>query len=241
MDTFDTMLGAPEGSAKAAVTLPVNPTPGALDRIPDALRAVAPHMTDADVAVWQQALLPPMRSTGIMTNRRVAMFIGQMAHESIGFVALSENLNYSAERLCQVWPNHFPGNPVAGQLRVDFFAHNPEALANLIYAGRMGNGPVSSGDGWMFRGGGLTGLTGRAMYTALATDIGRSLAEAVAWVRTPAGAAVSACWYWGKHSLNAPADEWNVEAVTRAINGGLIGLQSRETLTNGALLAVGGV
>ena len=199
-----------------------------------ALAAVAPH---ADAA-WSAALAAPMASSGVTTPRRVAMFVGQCAVESGGFTALVECLNYSADRLCVVWPNRFiPGSALTASCAAD-----PAALANYVYADRMGNGPEGSGDGYQFRGRGLIQLTGRSAYSRFARSLGKPLDAAfLAWCATPDGAAQSACWFWAANGLNSLSDGWQVTTVTRRINGGLNGLADRLTACNRALAALGAV
>ena len=205
------------------------------DTIPRVLAAVAPR---ADAAVWAAALEAPMRSSGLTTPRRLAMFLGQCAEESNGFSALVENLNYSAERLCEVWPAHFvPGSSLTGAC-----ASDPERLANYVYADRMGNGDESSGDGFKFRGRGLIQLTGRTNYSRFARSIGRPVDDAfLAWCETPAGAAQSACWFWAMTpAILAKSDAWDITTVTRWVNGGLGGLAARVFACNRALAAIVG-
>jgi putative chitinase len=201
----------------------VNP----LDSLASVIRAVAPH---ADAAAWAAALAPAMRSAGIVTPKRVAMFVSQCAAESAGFTVLAENLNYHAERLCAVWPSRFPSVAAAAP-----FALEPERLACRVYADRMGNGAEESGDGWTFRGAGLIQLTGRANYTLFAKAAGRDLDSCSAWLQTPAGAAASACWFWSTRGLNGFADAWDIEGTTRRINGGVEGLAARQVLAKVAL------
>lgn len=198
-----------------------------LDSLPGVIRAVAPHI---DAAAWATALAPVMRSSGIVTPRRIAMFAGQCAVESAGFTVLEENLNYSAGRLCQVWPARFPTLAAATP-----FAGNPQALACCVYADRMGNGDAASGDGWRFCGRGLIQLTGRSNYEAFAKAVTRPVDDVITWVTTPAGAAASACWFWTARGLNTLSDAWDVEGVTRRINGGTEGLAAREALCDAAL------
>lgn len=195
----------------------------ALDRLALALNRLAPALGAARVAVWAEALTPPMRSSGIVTPNRAAAALGQFDYESDGFSALTENLNYThADRIFAVFPSHFTDiNDAAA------YAGNPEALANRVYASRMGNGDEASGDGWRFRGGGLIQITGRDNYARLAGDLGMELNDVAAWVRMPAGAAASACWFWSRHALNQDADRWDIRAVTRAINGGYTGYSDR--------------
>ena len=211
--------------------------PAAIPGLAAAISAAAPQLADVDRATWEAALTAPMLKADITKPRRVASFTGQVAVESGGFRDLVEDLSYSAERLCQVWPSRFPDLDTA-----DPCARNPEALANRVYSGRLGNGPEGSGDGWRFRGRGLIQLTGRANYTALATWLadGRTADDLADWLATSEGAAASACWFWSAHGLNAMADAWQVTASTQRINGGSNGLQARLAACNAALKAVGG-
>jgi putative chitinase len=200
-----------------------------------AVSAVAPHLPDNIVQTWTDALSAPMRSCGMLAPNRAAAALGQFSEESGGFSVLQENLRYSAQRLRAVWPSRFPTLEAAAP-----YADNPEALANLVYAGRMGNGDAVSGDGWRFRGEGLIELTGRELDTKFAAAFGKALDEAMAWLLTPPGAATSACWYWSLRSLNHLADAWDITGITRLVNGGLTNLQTRVNLSNLALAAIGG-
>lgn len=196
------------------------------DPIARVLAAIAPR---ADPAVWAAALADPMRSSGIVTPRRIAMFLGQCAEESGGFRVLQEDLIYTASRLCQVWPDRFPT-----LARAQPYACNPTALGNLVYANRMGNGDEASGDGYRFRGRGLIQLTGRDMVTRfLGSQPDKT--HGPEWLATPAGAAASACWFWSTRQLNPLADAWDVVSVTSRINGGLDGLGTRDATTSAAL------
>ena len=206
-----------------------------LDRLPDAVAAVARSLDDSAVESWSTTLAPPMRSSGITTPRRVAAFLGQVSHESAGFAVMEENLHYTAARLCQVWPARFviPTSALCRRC-----AGNPEALANEVYGGRLGN--VRQGDGWLFHGRGLIQLTGRVNYQAFATAVGRHVDDMPAYLATPAGAAASACWFWTSHALNGLADSWAITAATVRISGGTNGLPQRIELCNAALAVLGG-
>lgn len=195
------------------------------------LAAVAPH---ADSAVWIDALAPCMGSSGIVTPRRIAMFLGQCSEETGGFGELQEDLVYSADRLIEVWPERFPTRAEALP-----FAYNPRVLANHVYANRLGNGDEASGDGWRFRGRGLIQLTGRDMTMRfLASLPDKTLTPD--WLATPPGAAASACWYWStRGGLNALSDAWDIAAVTERINGGQVNQQTRIATTSAALAALG--
>lgn len=196
------------------------------------ITAVAPH---SDEATWAKALLAPMAANGINTPRRIAMFIGQCAEESAGFSTLEEDLFYTTpRRLCQIWPTHFATEADAAP-----YIGEPEMLADLVYAGRLGNHDMDSGDGWRFRGRGLIQITGRWNYTAFAHAVAQSPYEIGAWMLTPPGAAASACWYWASRpAINALTDAWDVVGVTRLINGGETDEARRALLCGAALAAI---
>jgi putative chitinase len=156
----------------------------------------------------------------IGTPKRQAAFIGQCAVESANFTRLQENLNYSAQRLTQVWFSRFPNVSMA-----EPYAHNPEKLANFVYAGRMGN--LQDGDGWKFHGRGLIQLTGRENYANCGSGIGVDIIDNPDLLLTPKYAALSAGWFWNKKGLNALADTQEYGTMTRRINGGLTGLEER--------------
>jgi putative chitinase len=120
------------------------------------------------------------------------------------------------------------------------FSQNPERLANDVYANRLGNGDESSGDGWRFRGAGLIQITGRQLYSELATAIVRDIDSLADWMQTPAGAAMSACWYWNLRHLNPIADGWDIQRITLLVNGGLTNLPTRTALSTAALHAFEG-
>jgi len=186
---------------------------------PEQLRQ-ATGCTQAAAIAFASPLTVAMRRWGVT---RAAEFVGQIAVESGQLSRLVENLNYTTpERLMAVWPRRFPTRDSALP-----FVREPEALANLVYGGRMGN--VQPGDGWRFRGRGLKQLTGRNNYQAyqLASDIPVLVDPDV--LLNPTFAADSAAWFWSANGCEAIAD--NVEELTRRINGGLTGLQDRIQLT----------
>lgn len=158
---------------------------------------------------------------------RLAHWLGQMAHESGGFTRLVENLNYtSADTIARVWPSRFTKASAVA------FVRNPEALANSVYSGRMGN--VQPGDGWRYRGRGLVHLTGRENYQRAQAANGIPLVTNPDLAADPEIAVRLAVWYWNSKNLNVIADADNATALTRRINGGTIGLQDRITRTNRA-------
>src|SRR5438876_8278870 len=162
------------------------------------------------------------------TPLRVAHFMAQVLHESGGLAVQVESLNYSAERLPKVWPSRFKPT---GPLDPADFAHDQQKLGNEVYGGRMGNsGP---NDGFTYRGRGLLQLTGKDSYQEATTTLRAQNPAAPDFVATP-DAVFSAQWClavaaaeWASKGCNALADEDDIRKVTKAINGGLIGLSDR--------------
>jgi putative chitinase len=220
--------------AAAIIVLAASPPPLPPGRLDPALCAVAPHLTDDGRAAWVTALGPPLLRAGITAPRCVAAFLGQCAVESGGFRDLQEDLGYSAARLCEVWPERFPTAEAAQAC-----AHQPETLANRIYASRMGNAGEASGDGWRFRGRGLIQITGRSAYEHFARAMNMTLDQAVEHAATQNGAIDSAVWFWSANELNALATTWSVDLITRKINGGMTGAAERTRLCEAALQALG--
>ena len=178
---------------------------------------------------WHAALVDVLPKYGIDTERRMAHFISQCAHESNNFRSLEENLNYSEKSLLAVFGRYFGDAPKASAAE---YARNPEKIANRVYFDKyrkykMGN--TNEGDGWLFRGRGLKQLTGRENYTNFGKSIDITAEEAAEYVATPAGAVESACWFWNAKNLNNIADTDDVTKMTKIINGGNIGLESRQT------------
>lgn len=156
---------------------------------------------------------------------RLSHFLAQTAHESGGFTAIVENLNYSADSLSKIFHKYFT------DVDPNDYARQPEKIANRVYANRMGNGDEESGDGYKFRGRGLIQLTGKNNYSAMASDLGIDVDQCSEYLETPEGAVESAAWFWNKNGLNKLADADDVVAVTKRINGGTIGLEDREKHT----------
>jgi putative chitinase len=154
---------------------------------------------------------------------RLAGFLAQVAHESGGFVAVKENLNYSAKGLMGIFKKYFPDEATAKA-----YERQPEKIANKVYANRMNNGDEASGDGYRFCGRGLIQLTGRANYTKFAADLGMSIEDTVAYLETPNGAVASAGWFWDNNNLNQYCDANDFVTLTKRINGGTIGIEDRK-------------
>lgn len=158
---------------------------------------------------------------GISTRVQLAMFVAQLAHESF-LLPQEENLNYSAQRLMQVWPGRFPTYAVASR-----YARNPKALGNRVYDGRMGNG---AGEGYLYRGRGLIMLTGKDNYRRYSAMTGFDLVKDPSLLLQYGVSAEVAGAFWKDNNLSPLAQRGDVRAVTRGINGGYIGLSDRERL-----------
>jgi putative chitinase len=161
----------------------------------------------------------------INTPLRLAHFLAQCGHESGGFRATQENLNYSAKGLNGIFKKYFPTEASAAA-----YARNPQKIANKVYANRMSNGDEASGDGFKFRGRGYIQLTGRANYTLFGKAIGEDVTGNPDIV-SGKYALLSAAWFWSNNGLNKLADGGSTDAVvttiTRRVNGGTIGLADR--------------
>lgn len=160
-----------------------------------------------------------------LTGLPLAHFLAQCAHESGNFQFVRENLNYSADSLLKVFPRYFKD-----KLTADKYARKPEAIANRVYANRIGNGDEASGDGYRFRGRGYIQLTGRDNYKSFGEYIGQDVVsnpDAVATIYP----LESAYWFFTTRKLIDLAKEGDsedvVKRITRIVNGGFHGLQDR--------------
>lgn len=171
---------------------------------------------------WIEPIQTVFRRFNI-TGLDAALLLAHIGHESNDLRRLEENLNYTAQRLMQVWPSRFRTIEHARE-----FERNPEKLANAVYGGRMGNNSI--GDGWRFRGRGPIQITGRDNYTRLARDTGTPALYNPDILITDMDAGItSACWFW-----NTYVHSKTIEGSTRNINGGLNGLADREQRFNRA-------
>ena len=186
---------------------------------------------------WYSALSQLLPDYEINTPQRIAAFVAQCAHESGGFMVLKENLNYKAATLRKIFPKYFPTDEMANQYAS--MPNKQEAIANLVYANRMGNGSPESGDGWKFCGRGLIQLTGRSNYESLAETLEMPLDEAVEYLETAGGALESAAWFWANNGLNEIADTDDIVRATKKVNGGTIGLEERTHLWEKARSVLG--
>jgi putative chitinase len=170
---------------------------------------------------------------GIVTPIHKAHFLAQLAHESCGFTVLTENLNYSAKGLLATFPKYFGATTAAS------YARKPVAIANRVYANRLGNGAEASGDGWLYRGRGPIQCTGKDNYRAFSLSYfgDERLVRAPDLLLNPVIGCMFAGWFWQQRNINAVVDEDDIlnlfaenddiRSVTRKVNGGTNGLDDR--------------
>ncbi len=156
----------------------------------------------------------------VNTPQRVAHFLAQVLYESTMLRETEEDLDYSADRLLEIFPRYFTDT----EARV--YDRQPEEIANRVYANRMGNGDEASGDGWRYRGRGAIMLTGKDNYRAFQrwlapTELNRPDDVAHQY------AIAAAAWYWDSRHLNDYADRDDIRGIIRRINGGYNGFHSR--------------
>jgi putative chitinase len=178
------------------------------------------HIPDAVISQIPDAA----KKFNITNPLRLAHFLAQCGHESAGFKAIQENLNYSADGLKKIFPKYFPGNLAEG------YAKNPEKIASKVYGSRMGNGDETTKEGFKFRGRGYIQLTGKDNYTKFGKFIGEDTVSNPDLVATKYPLA-SAAFFFDSNKLWAicdkGADDATVTAVTKRVNGGTIGLPDR--------------
>lgn len=204
-------LGISESAAAPAVAIP--PSAFKLDKLKG-------HIPDSVIAQ-----IPDTAAKFNITNTlRLAHFLAQCGHESGGFKAVSENLNYSADGLKKIFPKYFPGN------LNESYARNPEKIANRVYSSRMGNGDENSGEGFKFRGRGYIQLTGKSNYSSFDKMVAEDILANPDLVATKYPL-MSAAFFFNSNNLwsicDKGADDATVTAVTKRVNGGTIGLADR--------------
>ena len=168
-------------------------------------------------------------------DNRLAMWLAQCGYESTHFNKLREGMSYSAAGLMKTWPHEFPTMSAALP-----YERNPSGLANFIYANKLGNGDVGTGDGLKFRGGGLIEITGRGQYTEVGKALNLRLDVAPQMIEQPIVAARTAGWWWKQHGLNEAADAGDFDATTRVINGrAMEGADERRALWQAVIKQMG--
>lgn len=200
----------------------------------DVLKQIFPNSTEENRAKYASSLRLAMMRYNIDNPNRIRAFLAQIGHESGQLSAVVENLNYSAKALRSVFGKYFKTDAEAEQ-----YARKPEAIANVVYANRLGNGDTKSGDGWKYRGRGLIQITGKSNYNEAsqkmyALPLGVDFVDEPELLATPEYAAQSAAWWWENAGLNAVADGLGgandtevFKQITKRINGGYNGLDDR--------------
>lgn len=175
--------------------------------------------------LWTDAINELLPKYGITAGPRLWMFLAQCGHESASFTAVQENLNYSRDALLRVFPKYFD------RLNVDHYARMPMAIANRVYASRMGNGNEASGDGWRYRGRGPIQCTGKSNYEKFFKETYPETWQDCTpdMLLEPKVGIAAACWFWKSRNLNRVSDREDVLTATKLINGGVHGLTDRQT------------
>jgi putative chitinase len=208
-------------SPKQLITEPANVTSSVPSGSGFKLENLKGHIPDVVIA----QIPDTAKKFNITTPLRLAHFLAQCGHESAGFKAVQENLNYSAKGLMGIFKKYFPTQTLAEQ-----YQRNPQKIASKVYGGRMGNGPESTGEGFKFRGRGYIQLTGKQNYTNFAKFIGEDTVANPDLVATKYPLA-SAAFFFNSNGLwsicDKGADDATVTAVTKRVNGGTIGLPDR--------------
>jgi putative chitinase len=216
--TWNKLFGGQQVIAEPAPVVPVVQTPsvGGLK-----LERLKGHIPDSVISQIPETAA----KFGIDTPLRLAHFLAQCGHESGGFKATQENLNYSASGLKGIFSKYFKEAGLAEQ-----YQRNPQKIASRVYGGRMGNGPESTGEGYKFRGRGYIQLTGKDNYTAFGKAINEDMTANPDKVATHYPL-LSAAWFFSKNGLHKLADGGATDAVvtqiTKRVNGGTIGLPDR--------------
>ena len=217
-NTWSKIMGESIGAQSAQPVVPTAPIAPVGGLKLDKLKG---HIPDGVIA-----MIPDTAAKfGINTPLRLAHFLAQCGHESGGFRATQENLNYSAKGLMGIFKKYFPTEALANA-----YARQPQKIAAKVYANRMGNGTEASGEGYKFRGRGYIQLTGKENYTAFGKSIGEDMTVNPDKVASQY-ALLSAAWFFSKNGLHKMADEGSSDAVvtkiTKRVNGGTIGLADR--------------
>lgn len=187
------------------------------------LQALCPHLPGPVAQVHAQALEAARPLGEIGTGRRAAQFMAQVLTETGALVRLKESLAYKDPKRLDELFSAVKGEADAKAL----IAAGEVAIANRVYANRIGNGDEASGDGWRFRGRGYLQITGRDNYRAFGARVGMDLEGNPQLLEQPGPAAEASAKYWAANHINVEADAGDVVGVTRKINVGLAGLDQR--------------
>lgn len=190
----------------------------------DILKQLCPSTKEATLQSYVDPLNKVSDQAQLTGHKnRVAAFLAQVSFESGYFNFTEENLNYNAQGLVANFGSYFPTLTSAQP-----YAHNPQKIADKVYANLMGNGDEASGDGWTYHGRGLIQLTGKWMYQKFATSMSKGLSDTITYLGTTEGATVSSGWFWTFNKLNTYVDANDFIGLTKHINAGARGLTDRE-------------
>lgn len=172
---------------------------------------------------WSDAFYTYCNEGGIDTPKRVAAFIANIMVESAFLTRLEENLNYSAQGLANTWPSRYSSTGKSGgkpNALANKLARNPQAIANNVYANRMGNGNEASGDGWKYRGMGPIQLTGRNNRLQYDTDCASCTIKESDRLMKPEDGVKSAVWFWNLNNISQYADKKDFDGCCDKVNIG---------------------
>lgn len=189
----------------------------------------ATGVSDSLRDAWYPHIAASLSAFQISTPLRQAHFLAQTGHESAGFLKVEEGLNYSENALTAMFGKRITAEQARAYGRNAMHAANQKMIASIIYANRNGNGDVSSGDGYRYRGRGLIQITGKANYAALVKQLGADVVANPDLLLGYRFAAMSAAAWWKNNGLNELADSDDVTRITRVINGGTNGLDDRKS------------
>lgn len=198
---------------------------------PDLLAQIYTPTSSATIAIYAGPISAMMAERDISTLNRVAALLGQLGVESSRLTRMTENLNYRDPARLDAMFSAVRGVDDAKAL----IAKGPQAIANRVYANRLGNGDEASGDGWRYRGAGGIQCTGKSNHAAFGRVVGMAVEDVPAFLATPTGAIEVTGWFWTIHGLNALADGYRITDITRIVNGpAMAGLNERIALTKRA-------
>lgn len=201
---------------------------------PAQLRAAFPACRNP--GIWCYTFEKMVDNFDLRPDNRLAMWVAQCGFESESFNTLREVMSYrTVGQLRAVYPHEFPTDDAAQR-----YVMNPSGLANFVYANKDGNGDVASGDGFMYRGGGLIQLTGRGNYESVGKALGIDLLGRPKQITLEMCAAKTAAFFWKQNDLNAAADAGDFDYTTRRINGSAMrGAAERKALWQKLMTAMG--
>ncbi|MFC0305205.1 glycoside hydrolase family 19 protein [Rhizorhabdus histidinilytica] len=198
---------------------------------PNTMRALLRRVSTLADATPDQGIINSLATAALVhlpaygltdSRERLAWALAETANETGGYTRFEENLNYSAGALVRTWPNRFNAAKAAR------FARQPEAIANEVYGGRMGND--QPGDGWAYRGRGMLQLTGKANYLLFDKRLGIGLDTHPEIAAVPALSLLIACEFYRANGVLAKVDAGDLAGARRITNGGLIGLDHVKAL-----------